>query len=387
MNIEYFVPTKVIMKKGCSNNVGTYVKQDQLSQVLIISDHGLKRAGFLESIYKSLDQEQIAYHTFCNIQPNPRDVNCDEAARQYSDKPIDGIIALGGGSVIDAAKAISILLTNGGRTKDYEGMDQATETPLPIICIPTTAGTGSEVTAWSIITDTTNHYKMAIGDERIIPTLALLDVELTSSLPAPIAASTGMDALTHAIEAYTCNIATPITDGLALHAIKLISENLIDAVYVSNNEKARENMLIASLMAGIAFGNADTAGVHCLSEAIGGKYDTPHGEANSIFLPYMFHHNMDVDFSRHGEVAYALGVSRDLSPADAAKKAVDVLVDLSNRLNIPRFSDIDKVDRNDFQAIAENAVKSSSNAHNAKEMTVDDYVRILEGTYADKLRS
>lgn len=387
MNIEYFVPTKVIMEKGCSNDVGTYAKQYQMSHVLIISDHGLKRAGFLEPIYQSLETEQIAYNTFCNVQPNPRDVNCDEAARQFSGKPIDGIIALGGGSVIDAAKAISILMTNGGRTKEYEGMDVARVAPLPIICIPTTAGTGSEVTAWSIITDTTDHYKMAIGDDRIIPKLALLDAKLTASLPASIAASTGMDALTHAIEAYTCNIATPITDGLALHAIKLISENLQDAVCASNNEEARENMLIASLMAGIAFGNADTAGVHCLSEAIGGIYDTPHGEANSIFLPYMFHHNMDADFSRHGDVAYALGVSRDLSPADAAKEAVDVLIDLSQRLNIPRFSDIDKVDRKDFHAIAENAVQSSSNAHNVKEMTVRDYVSVLEDAYADTLSS
>src|SRR5699024_10421138 len=153
---------------------------------------------------------------------------------------------------IDTAKAVSILCTNGGKIKDYEGMEVAKIKPLPTICIPTTAGTGSEVTCWSVITDTSNHYKMGIGDHRIIPKLALLDVELTASLPEQIAASTGMDALTHAIEAYTCRIANPITDGLALHAIKLIKENLVDAVH-DRNEAARENMLIASLLAGIAF--------------------------------------------------------------------------------------------------------------------------------------
>lgn len=387
MNFEHFVPTKIIMKKGCSANVGAYAKEEQFSHVLIISDKGLIQAGLLEPMYESLNSNKIIHDTFCDIQPNPRDVNCDNAAQQFSEKPIDGIIAVGGGSVIDAAKSISILCTNDGRIKDYEGMDKAEATPLPIICIPTTAGTGSEVTGWSIITDTTDHYKMAIGDQRIIPKVALLDVNLTASLPTSIAASTGMDALTHAIEAYTCTIATPITDGLALHAIKLIKENIMKAVYESTNEEARENMLIASLIAGIAFGNADTAGVHCLSEAIGGKYDTPHGIANSVFLPYMFHYNMNADLQRHGEVGYALGVDPNVPVSEASQKAVDLLIDFNKRLNIPRFSEIDRVSRNDFQAIAENAVQSSSSPHNAREMTLKDYINVLEDTYADTLES
>lgn len=287
MNFEYLMPTRIINKKGVSSNIGYYAKDYHLKHVLIISDKGVEKAGLLTNIYSSLYDYQIEYETFYDVKPNPRDTDCNRIASEFNNKPIDAIIAIGGGSVIDTAKAVSILCTNQGVIKDYEGMSLAEKPPLPILCIPTTAGTGSEVTCWSVITDTTNHYKMGIGDYRIIPKLALLDVELTQSLPAPVAASTGLDALTHAIEAYTCQIANPITDGLALHAIKLIKENLAEAVN-NRNEEARENMLIASLMAGIAFGNADTAGVHCISEAIGGKYDTPHGVANAVFYLICF---------------------------------------------------------------------------------------------------
>lgn len=381
MDLQYFVPTKVIMNKGCSANVGHYIQENKYSHVLIISDQGIKKAGLLNNIYKSLEEHQILYDEFCDVKPNPRDTDCDIAAHQFSDKPIDGIIAIGGGSVIDTAKTVSILCTNGGKTKDYEGMGVAKVEPLPIICIPTTAGTGSEVTSWSIITDTTHHYKLAIGDDRIIPKLALLDVHLTASLPAGIAASTGMDALTHAIEAYTCNIATAITDGLALHAIKLIKENVMDAVYGSDNETARENMLVASLIAGIAFGNADTAGVHCLSEAIGGRYDTPHGVANSIILPYMFHYNMDADYKKHGEVGYALGVEPDKTSIAAARGAVDILLDLNKRLSIPSFYELDHIDPNDFQQLAAVSAKNESNPHNAKAMAATDYLKVIDAAW------
>jgi len=255
--------------------------------------------------------------------------------------------------------------------------------PLPIICIPTTAGTGSEVTFFSVITDTKRKYKMSILDYQIGPALALLDPDITASLPASIAASTGMDALTHAIEAYTCRLANPITDGLALHAIRLIRQNIAAAV-LDKEEKARENMLIASLIAGIAFGNSDIASVHCISEAIGGLYDTPHGVANAIFLPYVFKHNIVADIKRHADVGYALGVDPLLSPEEAAKAAVEVLFELSEKLSIPKFYEIDRVNPNDFPMLAENSKKNISDPSNAKEMTVEDYLAILREAYEDR---
>ncbi|WP_153733441.1 iron-containing alcohol dehydrogenase, partial [Sporosarcina obsidiansis] len=279
MEFQFLLSTKVIMKKGIRFEAGKVLRENLLEHVLIITDRGIKSAGLLEDIYKSLQDNDITFDEYYDVKPNPRDTDCDFAANKFRNKKIEGILTIGGGSAIDTAKAISILLANDGSIKDYEGISVAPIDPLPIISIPTTAGTGSEVTFWSIITDTKNEYKMAIGDPRIAPKVALLDTELTASLPAFIAASTGMDALTHAIEAYTCKVANPISDGMALHAIRLICGNLEKAVYGKDNESARENMLIGSLIAGIAFGNADTASVHCVAEAIGGLYDTPHGVA------------------------------------------------------------------------------------------------------------
>lgn len=385
MDFEYFVPTKVIMKKNCSTDLGKFAKEEQMSHVLFVTDEGIKNSGMLHRMYQSVEAEKISSEEFYDVQPNPKDKDCEHAANQFQDRGLDGIIAIGGGSVIDTAKSLSILLTNGGNIQDYEGLEIAQNDPLPIICIPTTAGTGSEVTSWSIITDTENQYKMGVGDSRIIPKLALLDVELTASMPPSIAASTGMDALTHAIEAYTCNISNPVTDAMSLHAIKLIKNNIMEAVHVSENELARENMLIASLIAGAAFGNADTAAVHCVSEAIGGKYDTPHGIANSIFLPYVFAHNLDADIKRHGEIGYVLGADRNKSFLEAAKEAVTILLTYNDRLDIPKFYELDNVNSADFSEIAKKSIESSSNPHNIKEMKQKDYKKLLDDAYKDLL--
>ena len=210
--------------------------------------------------------------------------------------------------------------------------------------------------------------------------MALLDPYFTATLPKPIAAGTGMDALTHAIEAYTCKVANPITDALALHAIKMIKENIIAAVD-EKNEQAREHMLIGSLIAGAAFGNSDTAGVHCVSEAVGGIYDTPHGITNAIFLPLLFQYNISANIEKHAEVAYALGVDRSVSKQQAASDAVDILFDLNKRLEIPTFREIDNINPKDFTRIAELSVQSTSNPSNAREMNKADYIEILNLAY------
>lgn len=383
MDFQFLLPTKVVMRKGVRLETGKFLHERNINRVLLVTDKGIKNAGLMDDVYKSLTETGISFEEFADVKPNPRDTDCDNAAAMIRGKQIDGILAVGGGSVMDTAKAVSILHTNGGTVTDYEGAFTVKKPPLPIICIPTTAGTGSEVTFFSVITDTKRKYKMSILDYQIGPALALLDPDITASLPASIAASTGMDALTHAIEAYTCRLANPITDGLALHAIRLIRQNIAAAV-LDKEEKARENMLIASLIAGIAFGNSDIASVHCISEAIGGLYDTPHGVANAIFLPYVFKHNIVADIKRHADVGYALGVDPLLSPEEAAKAAVEVLFELSEKLSIPKFYEIDRVNPNDFPMLAENSKKNISDPSNAKEMTVEDYLAILREAYEDR---
>lgn len=359
MNFQFLLPTKIVMQAGLRARTGEHLKELGLRHVLLVTDAGVKRAGLLESIYTSLDAAQVRYAEVCDVKPNPRSDDCNATAQKYRGQGIDGVLAVGGGSAMDAAKAISVLLTHEGNVEDYEGAFTLKNPALPIIAIPTTAGTGSEVTFFSVITDTQRQFKMSILDYRIGPVLALLDSDITATLPPAIAASTGMDALTHAIEAYTCKLANPISDGLALHAIRLISQNLKAAVQEPENQAAREQMLIASLIAGMAFGNADIASVHCISEAIGGMYDTPHGVGNAIFLPFVFSHNRDADLRRHADVAYALGIDPTLDAATAAERAVEQLFSMSKELGIPRFSKVAGVREEDFQAIAEKSKSST----------------------------
>lgn len=381
MNFQFLLPTKIVMQAGLRARTGEHLKELGLRHVLLVTDAGVKRAGLLESIYTSLDAAQVRYAEVCDVKPNPRSDDCNATAQKYRGQGIDGVLAVGGGSAMDAAKAISVLLTHEGNVEDYEGAFTLKTPALPIIAIPTTAGTGSEVTFFSVITDTQRQFKMSILDYRIGPVLALLDSDITATLPPAIAASTGMDALTHAIEAYTCKLANPISDGLALHAIRLISQNLKAAVQEPENQAAREQMLIASLIAGMAFGNADIASVHCISEAIGGMYDTPHGVGNAIFLPFVFSHNRDADLRRHADVAYALGIDPTLDAATAAERAVEQLFSMSKELGIPRFSKVAGVREEDFQAIAEKSKSNMSDSSNAKPMSVDSYLTIIRQAY------
>lgn len=381
MEFKFLLPSKVVMEPGLRERTGEHLQALGLSRILIVTDPGVKAAGLLDSVYASLDKAGIAFEEVADIKANPRSEDINQTAQQYRGQGIDGLLAVGGGSAMDAAKAISVLLTHDGRIEDYEGSFTLTRAIPPIVAIPTTAGTGSEVTCFSVITDTARHFKMSVHDHRVGPVLALLDSHITDTLPASIAAATGMDALTHAIEAYTCRVSNPISDGLALHAIRLISQHLKPAVQEPENREAREQMLVASLIAGMAFGNADVGSVHCISEAIGGMYDTPHGVGNAIFLPFVFGHNRDADIVRHAHVAYALGIDPRLSPIDAAEAAVSHLFQMSKDLGIPRFADVRGVREEDFPTLAENAKQNFSDASNAKTMSVQAYHDIITAAY------
>lgn len=381
MQFQFLLPTKIVMEPGLRQRTGEHLLGLGLSHVLLVTDPGVKNAGLLDSIYASLEQAGIRYDEIADVKPNPRSEDVNRAAQLYRGKGIDGVLAVGGGSAMDAAKAISVLLTHDGIVEDYEGAFALKNAVLPIVAIPTTAGTGSEVTFFSVITDTRRQFKMSLLDYRIGPVLALLDSDITATLPPHIAAATGMDALTHAIEAYTGKPANPISDGLALHAIRLIAQHLKPAVQEPDNREAREQMLIASLIAGMAFGNADIASVHCISEAIGGMYDTPHGIGNAIFLPFVFSHNRDADLRRHADVAYALGIDPNLSAVDAAQAGVDQLFRMNRELGIPRFADVAGVREEDFAAIAQKSKSNISDASNIKDMTVESYLDVIRAAY------
>ena len=260
-------------------------------RLLVVTDPGVRRTGLVDRILDPVVDAGIVVTVYDAVSPNPRDHECRAAADFALSKSARAIVAIGGGSAIDAAKCAAALATNGGTARDWAVPNRLAHDPLPLIAIPTTAGTGSEVTRGAVITDSEHRTKLTIKDPRLAPRLALVDPSLTQSVPPGVTAATGMDVLTHAIEAYTGRRATPVSDALALHAIRLVARHLADAFEDGDDANARDGMMMASLIAGMAFGNADVAAVHCLAEALGGRYDTPHGVANAVLLPAVMRYN------------------------------------------------------------------------------------------------
>ncbi|MGI6257121.1 MAG: iron-containing alcohol dehydrogenase [Anaerovoracaceae bacterium] len=381
MFAEYNHKTKVIFGLGAISELGSEAEKYG-KKAMILCDQGVIQAGILEKATKALTEKNISYMIFDQIKPNPRDEDCDKAAKIAEEAGADIIIGLGGGSAMDTAKAAALVVTNGGPTKkwDWKLLDKEM---LPVICVPTTSGTGSEVTFCAVITDKEREYKMSMFDpENLVPKVAIVDPELTFTLPASLTASTGVDALTHAIEAYTSKLAHPLTDGYALHAIRLISENLEDAFKDPSNAIARSNMMIASLMAGIAFINSNVGAVHAISETVGGKYDTPHGIANSIFLPFVMEYNAVTMPEKHSEIASYLGVEKGSKTLEEhAKAGIDYIKSLNARLNIPTMKDLGYISSDDFALIAERSSKNALSDDNGREINKEGYLSILEAAY------
>jgi len=350
---------------------------------IIITDKGVSNAGILDEITALLKQNNINYIVYDGVEPNPKDVNVEDGAKAAREFGADSIIAIGGGSPIDCAKSVGVLIAhNGDKIKEYEGKTAATK-PLPLlITIPTTSGTGSELTFSSVITDTENNYKMTVKRQYTAAKIAICDPELTLSLPAHITASTGMDALTHAIEAYTATCAEPISDALALYATELIYNNLVTAVNDGSNLEARSAMLLGSMLAGIAFSHSDVASVHCIAESLGGVYDLPHGVCNAIFLPHVMEYNMEYSVERYARLAKAMGLNFN-SESEGAKKAVEAVKKLAVDVNLPLFSSLN-VNTDDFEKIAEMSVKNISTESNPRPMTKEDYLTVIKNAYGHK---
>lgn len=381
-DFQFHLPTRIEFGNGKVQELASRVRELGGEKVLLVTDQGIVKSGILQKVTDILKNGSIDFVVYDQVKPNPRDVDCMDAYRLAKEAGVDLLIGLGGGSSMDTAKAVGTLLTHCGEIKDWYGLN-ALERPIsPLICIPTTAGTGSEITFFSVVTDTQTKLKMNILDIRVAPKIALLDPELTVTLPPHVTASTGMDALTHAIEAYTCTISEPITDALALYAIDLIVQYLPTAVQEGSNIEARKNMLAASLIAGIAFGNSDVGGVHCMAEALGGLYDTPHGVANSMLLPYVFEYNIPADVEKHAVVAQRLGASRDgKSALETALEGVELLKKLAETVQIPKMKDLGNVNPTDFSYLAEAATQNVSAPSNPRKASKEDYLQLFQKAF------
>lgn len=360
-DFQFNMPAKVVFKSGAVNDMALLLRNVGVQKVLLVSDPGLTKAGFVTIIEKVLQIGEINYKVFDDVEPNPSVETVNKGVDIYHSFPFQGIIALGGGSPMDTAKAIAIKCTNDGNIPDYEGIDTFRMDPLPVFAVPTTVGTGSEVTPFAVITDRARKYKLTIISPRIIPQIAVLDPQLILDLPKNIAASTGLDALTHAIESYVSLFSSPYSDAFAEKAIEIIGRNLRLFVANRKNEEAAGNMLIASLFAGLAFTHARLGNAHAMAHPLGGYYDVPHGVANAILLPYIMNYNCMADPEKFSRIGQLMGEG---SEPDDAVKAVKKL---NRDLNIPETLTQYGVQEESVKSMTKDAMKSGNVLANPRQ--------------------
>lgn len=374
----FFIPTVSLMGIGSHKEVCAQMKSLGVSKPFLVADKGITAAGLTrqicDMIKKGTGVDPVVYD---ETVPNPTDKNVAEGVELYKKSGCDMIITLGGGSSHDCGKGIGLVASNGGTIHDLEGVDQSTKAMPPFIAINTTAGTGSEMTRFCIITDTSRKVKMAIVDWRCTPNIAINDPLLMVGMPSSLTAATGMDALTHSVEAYVSTIATPITDACAIKAIELIAGNLRQAVANGTDIQARDKMAYAEYLGGMAFNNASLGYVHAMAHQLGGFYDLPHGVCNAILLPHVSRFNLIAKLERFGDIAVALGENiTGLSTRAAAECALTAIQTLSADVGIPANLTELGVKKEDLKIMAENAQKDACAATNPRLLTLDDVIGI-----------
>ncbi|MBD9466527.1 L-threonine dehydrogenase [Pseudomonas sp. Pdm06] len=367
MSSTFFIPAVNIMGLGCLDEAMTAIRNYGFRKALIVTDVGLAKAGVASKVAELLALQDIDSVIFDGAKPNPSIANVELGLGLLMENRCDFVVSLGGGSPHDCAKGIALCATNGGQIRDYEGVDRSSKPQLPLIAINTTAGTASEMTRFCIITDETRHVKMAIVDRNVTPLMSVNDPALMVAMPKGLTAATGMDALTHAIEAYVSTAANPITDACALKAMTLISNNLRLAVRDGNDLVARENMAYAQFLAGMAFNNASLGFVHAMAHQLGGFYDLPHGVCNAVLLPHVQSFNASVCAARLSDVAHAMGAdTRGFSPEEGAREAIATIRSLAHDVDIPAGLRDLGVRLNDVPLLAANALKDACGLTNPR---------------------
>ncbi|MDE1168869.1 MAG: L-threonine dehydrogenase [Pseudomonas sp.] len=360
MSSTFFIPSVNMMGIGSLDEAMDAIRKYGFRNAMIVTDAGLAKAGVADKVVKLLAAQDINATVFDGAKPNPTVSNVEKGLEQLKLSRADFIISLGGGSPHDCAKGIALCAANGGHISEYEGVDQSAKPQMPLIAINTTAGTASEMTRFCIITDETRHVKMAIVDRNVTPLLSVNDPSLMAAMPKGLTAATGMDALTHAIEAYVSTAATPITDACALKAVELISANLRTAVANGGDMPARENMAYAQFLAGMAFNNASLGYVHAMAHQLGGFYDLPHGVCNAVLLPHVESFNASTCPARLKDVATAMGVyTQGLDNAQGAAAAIAAIRKLSSDIGIPGGLAELGAKADDIPTLAANAMKDA----------------------------
>jgi alcohol dehydrogenase len=375
--MRFQVPTKIFFGPGEILLLKEIVETElQAKKPFLVTDKGIRESGIAEKVVSFFPGIPLTDE----IEENPKHPTIDKVGSQARELEPDLIIGLGGGSALDAAKAIALLANNPGSIQDYEGRAKYKNPPLPVLAIPTTCGTASEVTWVAVITHTERKFKMSIKGPLMFPAVALVDPDLLVTLPPALVASTGMDALTHAIEAYTVKPASFITDIFARASLKYIFQSIEEAYDdIQGNTKARERIMLGSMLAGFAFGNSDVGAVHCIAESVGSLLDTPHGVANAIFLPHVMEFNMPVAARRFAEISRLAGI-HEVDDYEAAQLLIQKVKNLSRKLQIPAAKQIG-LEEAHFPEIAQKSYANNSNPSNPREASTEDYMQILSRAF------
>ncbi|WP_373700732.1 iron-containing alcohol dehydrogenase [Neisseria dentiae] len=378
MATQFFMPVQNIIGAGALAQAMDAIAALGLKKALIVTDGGLSKMGVADQIGGLLKEKGIDYAVFDQVQPNPTVSNVNAGLAKLKESSADCVISLGGGSSHDAAKAIAIVAANGGKIEDYEGLDKSKKPQIPLVAINTTAGTASEMTRFTIITDETRHVKMAIVDKHVTPLLSVNEPALMEGMPAPLTAATGMDALTHAVEAYVSTAASPITDAVAVKAIELIARYLPTAVSDPKNKEAREQMAYAQFMAGMAFNNASLGYVHAMAHQLGGFYDLPHGVCNALLLPHVERFNQQAAKARLDEIGAILGKN---NPDLAGLDVIDAITKLARIVGIPKSLKELGVKEEDFDVLAENSLKDVCGFTNPIQANKEQIIGIFRAAF------
>lgn len=374
----FFIPQENMMGKGCLVEAIESIKGLGFKKMLVVTDEVLVSIGLVEKVKKQLNAEGIDTVIYSGTKPNPTITNVEEGSALFEEHGCDSVMTLGGGSPHDCGKGIALVAANGGQIADYEGLNQSAKPQAPLIAVNTTAGTASEMTRFCIITDEERHVKMAIVDKNTTPLLSVNDSDLMMDKPKALTAATGMDALTHAVEAYVSTAATPMTDALALDAIRIIEGNLRTVVEHGDDEKAREAMAYAQFMAGCAFNNASLGYVHAMAHQLGGLLDLPHGICNAVLLPHVQKFNAKVSAERLTKVAEAMGVdTTGMTHEEGANAALDAINAISKDVGTLKTLSELGVKEEHIDVLAENALKDVCGFTNPRPATHEEICQIF----------
>lgn len=382
LEIRKFLAPEYVFGIDARLKAGNYCKRFGGRRILLVTDQGVMQTPWVKDVVRSIEELGMEYTVYSSVSPNPRDFEVMAGAELYLHEKCNIIVSVGGGSAMDCAKGIGIVTTNHSNILAFEGVDKIDKPMPPLVCIPTTGGTAADVSQFAIINNYKERYKMAIVSKAVVPDVALIDPLVLTSMDGFLTACTGMDALTHAMEAFVSNASSPFTDLYALESIRLVNENLVQSYLDPLELQYRGKMMLASLYAGLAFSNASLGCVHSLAHSLGGFLDLPHGECNAILLPHVVDYNFDVAADRYTRIAGILGIeTHNRSGKSVRDELKKYLMDMNHRLGI--FQTLNKlgVQSDTIPFLSDRAIKDPCNATNPKPPEKKD----LEVIYSEAM--